>query len=510
MQHQHNLHLLLQIYSLISDNILRHRQLFEAFRVHKVVATIIFVDVFEIALFHEGTLNLLGRPIALGNLDPVMDAPHLEMRHGRAFTGMDVIRFEDRAQLAIDFEDVAFTDRTCDDPGQICSPIVGGHQPAEFDCAYYAFPALKPSALSVPGVKSRPMTTDHDTPWWDRARHQDRRPFLLARARIKQALRKWFTDQGFIEVETAALQVSPGNETHLHAFKTRFEPLDNAPGTDFYLHTSPEFACKKLLAAGETKIFTFAPSYRNREHGRIHHPEFTMLEWYRTDADYRSLMTDCAEMLRVAAKTIGVQEFRQLGANGEFTVPTYIPPEEISVADAFQRFANIDLRATYQLNSTNRDALATAATTSGIRTALDDTWSDIFTRILVEKVEPQLGRTVPTILKDYPIHEAALAAPAATDQMVAERFELYLCDLELANAFTELSDPAEQRRRFDADMSEKQRIYGERYPIDEDFLAALAHMPPAAGCAMGFDRLIMLATGAQRIDQVIWTPLPLS
>lgn len=348
------------------------------------------------------------------------------------------------------------------------------------------------------------MTTS-PTPWWDRKRHQDRRPVLLARNRIKQALRNWFLSEGFIEVETAALQISPGNETHLHAFKTRYNPLDGSPASDFYLHTSPEFACKKLLAAGETKIFTFAPSYRNRELGRLHHPEFTMLEWYRVGTDYHAMMADCAAILRVAAEATKIESFHQLG----IAVPSDTAPQELSLADAFIRFASIDLRATYTPTTTNRDALAKAAAASDIRTAPDDTWSDIFTRVLVEKIEPNIGRSAPTILKDYPIHEAALAAPSATEPMVAERFELYLCGLELANAFTELSDPKEQCRRFQADMSEKQRLYGESYPIDEDFLRALDHMPPASGSALGFDRLVMLATGAPRIDDVIWTPLAL-
>jgi len=347
------------------------------------------------------------------------------------------------------------------------------------------------------------------TPWWDRARHQDRRPFLLARNQIKAALREWFVANSFIEVDTAALQISPGNETHLHAFKTRYEPLDGTEGTDFYLHTSPEFACKKLLAAGETRIFTFAPAYRNREHSRTHHPEFTMLEWYRTGVDYHTVMADCADILRVAASAIDASQFHQTTSTGEIAIPADAAPEEITVAEAFDRYANIDLRSTYTLYRTNREALTLAANAVGIRTAGDDTWSDIFTRILVEKIEPKLGRDSPTILKDYPIHEAALAAPSPHDPMVAERFEIYLCDLELANAFTELSDAAQQRHRFEADMSEKQRLYGEQYPIDEDFLSALAHMPAAAGCALGFDRLVMLATGAERIDQVIWTPLPL-
>jgi len=347
------------------------------------------------------------------------------------------------------------------------------------------------------------MPQDLLAPWWDRARHQDRRPFLIARGEIKQALRAWFHSKSFVEIETSALQVSPGNETHLHAFKTRYQPMDGGPTKPFYLHTSPEFACKKVLAAGEPRVFTFAPCYRNREHGRLHHPEFTMLEWYRTEVDYHTMMADCADLLRVTSEAIGAEAFYQ----GDISIDPNSGPDELSLADAFLKYANVDLRSTYTEHRTDRDALVLAASAVGIRTAKDDTWSDVFTRILVERIEPELGRAAPTILKDYPIHEAALAAPARYDPMIAQRFELYACGLELANAFTELSDPAEQRRRFEADMDEKERIYGERYPIDEDFLSALSHMPSAAGCAMGFDRLVMIATGAERIDQVIWTPV---
>jgi lysyl-tRNA synthetase class 2 len=178
-------------------------------------------------------------------------------------------------------------------------------------------------------------------------------------------------------------------------------------------------------------------------------------------------------------------------------------PERITVAQAFRRFAGIDLLATLD----DRDALAAAATGQGIRVADDDTWSDVFSRVLVERIEANLGIGRATILDEYPTLEAALARPCAHDPRVAERFELYVCGVEVANAFGELTDAAEQRRRFEAEMAVKERIHGERYPIDEDFLAALAHMPPASGIALGFDRLVMLATGAPRIEQVLWTPV---
>jgi len=341
-----------------------------------------------------------------------------------------------------------------------------------------------------------------DSPWWRPDRHADRRPFLAARARIKRAIRRWFEEEGFIEVDTACLQVSPGNETHLHAFKTDLIGTDLAR-TPLYLHTSPEFAMKKLLAAGEERIFTFAPVFRNRERGSLHHPAFTMLEWYRVGAPYESLMRDCAALLALAAEAASAAQLR----HGDRSADPFAPPERLTVAEAFRRLAGIDPLTTLEGPAPDRDALARAATAAGIKTAPDDTWGDIFSRILVERIEPGIGNGRATLLTEYPACLAALARPSSADPRVAERFELYACGVELANAFGELTDAAEQRRRFEAEMAEKQRLWGERYPIDEDFLAALAQMPAASGAALGFDRLAMLATGASHIEQVIWTPV---
>jgi len=346
----------------------------------------------------------------------------------------------------------------------------------------------------------------HASPWWDRGVHADRRPFLLARNRIVAALRRWFEADGFVEVEAAALQVSPGNETHLHAFATELIGADGGR-SQLYLHTSPEFACKKLLAAGETRIFDFARVFRNRERTPLHHPEFTLLEWYRADESYERLMEDCAEVLRSAAEVVGAGTFRFRGTSAD----PFAEPERITVVEAFRRFAGIDLVPMLPANSdgsVGRDSLAQAARGIDLRVAADDSWSDIFSRVLAERVEPRLGLGRATLLTDYPASEAALARRKPADPRFAERFELYLCGVELANAFGELTDAAEQRRRFEDDMDEKSRIYGERYPLDEDFLAALAVMPAAAGIAFGLDRLVMLATGASRIEQVIWTPVP--
>lgn len=340
------------------------------------------------------------------------------------------------------------------------------------------------------------------SPWWDKDRHRDRRPGLVLRGRIKAAIRAWFTGQGFIEIDAGALQVSPGNETHLHAFATDLVGTDLARQR-LYLHTSPEFAMKKLLAAGEEKIFTFAPVYRNRERGSLHAPEFTMLEWYRTDAPYETLWDDCAAMLSLAAesaqRTTWSWRERACEIGGGL--------DRISVDEAFRAYAGFAVLDTCPGGKTDRDALAARATDAGIGIAADDTWSDIFSRVLVEKIEPRLGHPKPTILHDYPSPEAALARPVPGRPEAAERFELYVSGVELANGFGELGDAEEQRRRLVHEMDEKARLYGERYPIDEDFLAALPHMPPSSGAALGFDRLVMLAAGAGRVDQVIWTPL---
>jgi elongation factor P--(R)-beta-lysine ligase len=338
--------------------------------------------------------------------------------------------------------------------------------------------------------------------WWERQQHADRRPVLLARGQIKTAIRRWFETQGFIEVDTACLQISPGNEAHLHAFQTAFND-DSAPASPYYLHTSPEFACKKLLAAGETKIFTFAPCFRNGERGRLHAPEFMMLEWYRVGAPYTQLMDDCAALLHLAASTT---ERDVWSANGRTCLVSQ-PLHRTTVDQAFARLADLPLAACFDGVVPNLAALRAETSRIGMHVANDDTWSDLFSKVLAEKVEPHLGTNAPEILFDYPTHEAALARPCAHNPRVAERFELYVCGVELANAFGELTDAAEQRRRFELEMAEKFRVYGRRYPIDADFIAALAHMPDASGCALGFDRLVMLATGAPSVAAVQWTPV---
>ncbi|MEO7054993.1 MAG: amino acid--tRNA ligase-related protein, partial [Rhizomicrobium sp.] len=236
-----------------------------------------------------------------------------------------------------------------------------------------------------------------------------------------------------------------------------------------------------------------------------HAPEFTMLEWYRAGAEVDAVMEDTLALVRRAAQIAQATAF----CHRDRICDPFAEAARLSVADAFRIYAGIELLDTLDDKGRgNRDVLATRAKRGGFQIAADDGWSDIFSKVLAAAVEPRLGLDRLTLLVDYPRQEAALARSKPSDPRLSERFELYACGVELANGFGELTDPAEQRARFDAEMDEKQRIHGERYPLDEDFLAALAQMPPASGVALGFDRLVMLATGAPQIDDVLWTPLP--
>lgn len=316
-------------------------------------------------------------------------------------------------------------------------------------------------------------------------------------------MRGWLAERNFLVVDPPGLQRSPGNEAHLHAFGTEMIGNDGV-GRGMYLHTSPEFTMKKLLAAGETRIASLQHVWRNRERSALHHPEFTMLEWYRSGAPYETIIADTLAIIRLAAEVTGSRQFE---FRGRICDPL-AEAERISVAEAFERFAGIDLLATMDEDGVPEDAtLAEQMLKVGMALPDDRRWSHLFTHVLVEKVEPALGNGRVTVLDRYPACEAALARRVPGDARVSERFEVYVSGVELANGFGELTDAAEQRVRFEAEMAEKQRIYGERYPIDEDFLAALEFMPEASGVALGFDRLVMLATGAQRIEAVLWAPV---
>jgi lysyl-tRNA synthetase class 2 len=335
------------------------------------------------------------------------------------------------------------------------------------------------------------------SPFWERSHHADRRVFLAGRANILRAVREWFWAHGFIEVEPTALTLSPGAEVHVDAFEVN----------EHYLHTSPEFAMKKLLAAGEERIFFLGKTWRRGEHGPLHAPEFTMIEWYRAHAAYDEIMDDCIELVRIAARAAGADALRWKAQ----TCDPFASPQKLTVREAFARHLPAPLRGGAG-GGGDGDVIASTAQhppphPSHARGEEDANSAphDAFSRDIV-RIEPHLGSPALTLLTEYPISEAALARRCAHDASVAERFELYACGVELANGFGELTDPVEQRARLFAAMDEKEKRYGKRWPIDEDFLAALAHMPPSSGVALGFDRLVMLATHARRINDVLWTP----
>lgn len=337
-------------------------------------------------------------------------------------------------------------------------------------------------------------------PWWRPDIFAARLTNLRTRAAMTAATRRFFADAGYVEVETPALQVSPGMEPHLTAFETALVAPDGGT-VPIHLHTSPEFAMKKLLAAGMDRIFQLARVYRNAERSPKHHPEFTMLEWYRTGAGWRDLAAETEALVRTA--TDGVLRYR--GA----TADPRAPWEYLSVQDAFRRHADTDLLATAP-DPARPDAglLAAAAAPLGIRTHADDTWDDIFFRIFLERIEPRLGIGAPTVLHSYPASMAALARRSPEDERVADRFEIFVCGLELANGYGELTDPVEQRARFASEIARREALGRAAYPVDEDFMAAMeSGLPACAGIALGFDRLAMLATGADRIEDVLWMPV---
>ncbi len=328
-------------------------------------------------------------------------------------------------------------------------------------------------------------------PAWTQENLAARLPFLRRRVRLTAAVRAFFAARGYLEVETPYAVPCPGEEVHVGTFRTeRVTPAGER--WPLWLHTSPEFAMKKLLAGGVGPIFQLARVWRNNEGSDTHAPEFTMLEWYRPGAAMADLMAETLALLRAVLPPV-------VACRGITTDLSHA--ENLTMAEAFARDAGADVLAT------EGDAKALAAA-AGARLRDGETWEDLFFRLLLERVEPRLGRAHPTFLSHWPAAQAALARRDPADPRVAERFELFVCGMELANAFVELTDPAEQRARFLADRARRHALNGaEDWPLDEDFLAALEHgLPPCAGIALGFDRLAMIAAGAERIDQVLWLP----
>ena len=334
------------------------------------------------------------------------------------------------------------------------------------------------------------MSQHVSTPPWHPDRYADRAGFLHRRARLAQAVRRFFDVRGYLEVETPYAVATPGEEVHLRAFATEKLGPDGA-GEKLWLHTSPEFAMKRLVVAGAGPIFQLARVWRNEQDSAHHSPEFTLLEWYRPGATMADLMDETEALLRAVLPPVVTQ--------GAIATDLSVF-ERLTLQQAFARHAGADLLAA----GTDAVALARDARTT-LRPG--EAWEDLFFRLLLERIEPAIGRVHPTFLTHYPAAQAALARRDPADPRVAERFELYAGGMELANAFIELTDATEQRARFLADRARRHALHGEDWPLDEDFLAALAHgLPPCGGVALGFDRLAMLACGATRIDQVQFMP----
>ncbi|MBX5483028.1 MAG: EF-P lysine aminoacylase GenX [Myxococcaceae bacterium] len=319
------------------------------------------------------------------------------------------------------------------------------------------------------------------------------RQFDASRARqaLYRGLREFFFAEGYEEVETPILVPTPGMEPHITAFPVRYEP-ETGVGTarDLFLHTSPEYAMKRLLADGAGPIFQICKVFRNGEVSSTHNPEFTMLEFYRPNADYRRIMADLEGALAAAEAKVGRSSVFQKR-----------PFERLTVRDALLRETGIDLKVA-------RDAESLAPQVQALGIAVDpkDTFDDLFFRVFLDRVERKLGVERPTFLLDYPISMASLSRASPTDPTVAERFELYVGGLELCNGFSELTDPVEQRRRL-VEEQDFRRTHGRRvYPLDERFIEAVGRMPPCSGVAVGLDRVLMLMLGTRRIDDVLLFP----
>ena len=295
-----------------------------------------------------------------------------------------------------------------------------------------------------------------------------RQKALQQRACILQGIRQFFIGKGYLEVETPHRIPTPAPESHIDAI---------ASGS-WFLHTSPELAMKRMMAAGYEKIFQICRCWREKERGSLHLPEFTLLEWYRAGGEYHSLMEECEELIRFVATAIGLGE-KLIFSGREIDLSD--PWERISVKEAFRCYTKTSMT----------DALK----------------GNLFDEIMVQDIEPRLGLIKPTFIYDYPAERGALARLKQEDPTVAERFELYINGLELANGFSELVDSEEQRRRFHMENANRHSFGKPIYSMPDKFLAELDHMPPSAGIALGVDRLVMVFLDIKTIDEVVaFTP----
>ncbi|MEZ0226446.1 MAG: EF-P lysine aminoacylase EpmA [Alphaproteobacteria bacterium] len=357
--------------------------------------------------------------------------------------------------------------------------------------------------------------------WWHPDHFMRKVPYLQERARIFGEIRAFFDARGYLEVDTPALQTAPCMEAHIQAFKTELLSADRQSKRAMYLHTSPEFAMKKLLVAGLPKIYQLAKVFRNAEGSSWHSPEFTMLEWYQRGMDYKDMMEETADLVRHVLKKPVVAEGRSCDPRQ--------PWEKITVVEALRKYADIDIidhlpRHPEQSEGSSPGKIPRSARNDKLEAPLEylraeakrigvyvsphDDWENALLKILMEKVETRLGSPAPAIIYDYPVSMAALSRPKPEDPRFAERFEVYVCGIELANAFGELTDAKVQRERFLADVALRKKVYGDDYPVDEDFLRALEFgLPACSGNALGVDRLVMLATGADNIALVQAAPV---
>jgi lysyl-tRNA synthetase class 2 len=327
-----------------------------------------------------------------------------------------------------------------------------------------------------------------------------KRALLRRRMRLQSVLRDVLGAMGYDEVETPILVRAPGMEPAIQAFRTDFVPeLGGLSARPLWLHTSPEFAMKRLLADGWERVFQLTRVFRNGEVSPTHNPEFTMLEFYRTGIDCHALMDDVEELVRASAQAMGVGPDVPVR---DQPVDLAEPFERLTVQEAMLRETGLDVLAL-----DTAEALRTAARARGFHVSESArSWDDVFFSVFVTAVEPKLGVGRPTFLHEYPARLAALARLKPGDPRVAERFELYAGGLELANGFSELVDGDEQLLRFVAEQEERRGAGREVYPIDDTFLEAVARMPPAAGVAVGFDRLAMWLLGADSIDELLLFP----
>jgi lysyl-tRNA synthetase class 2 len=312
---------------------------------------------------------------------------------------------------------------------------------------------------------------------------------LELRADVLARIRAFFADRGVLEVETPLLASAPVTDLHLAAMSTTFRGPASDEGRRLWLQTSPEFAMKRLLAAGSGPIYQLCKAFRDGETGSRHNPEFTILEWYRPGWDHHRLASEVVDL--VSAVLCG-------GADEGLSAA-----ETMTYAEAFQRHVGLD-PYTASISELRDCALSLIDGTPDLADDRDG-WLDL---LLSHVVEPELGQEAPSVIHDYPASQAALARVRPDDPPVAERFELWVRGVELANGYHELTDPAEQRRRFEADLAARRRHRLPEVPIDERLLAALEHgMPTCSGVALGVDRLVMLAAGARRIDEIIAFPV---